>query len=65
MQRSRLYSGSESTDAIRPGPDQLKNPDSFASKLKKMLAARKQYKIDQGTMNAVPPRATKRLPFSK
>jgi trehalose synthase len=38
-----------------PVPDQLNNPNSFASQLKKMLAARKQFKIDQGTMNAVPP----------
>jgi maltose alpha-D-glucosyltransferase/alpha-amylase len=42
-----------------PVPDQLKNPDSFASQLKKMLAARKQFKIDQGTMNAVPPTGNK------
>jgi trehalose synthase len=38
-----------------PVPDQLKNPDSFASQLKKMLAARKQFRIAEGTMNAVPP----------
>lgn len=42
-----------------PVPDQLKNPDSFASQLKKLLAARKQFKIDQGTMNAVPPTGNK------
>jgi len=42
-----------------PVTDQLKDPNSFASKLKVMLAARKQYKIDQGTMNAVPPTGNK------
>jgi trehalose synthase len=38
-----------------PLPDQLNDPNSFASQIKKMLAARKQYHIDQATMNAVPP----------
>jgi trehalose synthase len=36
-------------------PDQLKSPDSFASKLKQMLAARKQFRIAEGEMLAVPP----------
>jgi len=36
-------------------PEQLANPDSFASRLKKMLAARKQFRIPEATMNAVPP----------
>ena len=35
-------------------PDQLKSPDSFASKLKQMLAARKQYRLAEGQMLAVP-----------
>jgi trehalose synthase len=37
-----------------PLPDQLKSPDSFASQLKKMLAARKQYRIAEGKTLAVP-----------
>ncbi|MDB6091597.1 MAG: trehalose synthase [Gammaproteobacteria bacterium] len=36
-------------------PDQLKSPNSFASQIMKMLAARKQYRIAEGTMLAVPP----------
>jgi trehalose synthase len=36
-------------------PDQLKSPNSFASQIMKMLAARKQYGIAEGTMLAVPP----------
>ena len=35
-------------------PDQLKSPDSFASQIQRMLAARKQYRIAEGTMLAVP-----------
>jgi trehalose synthase len=35
-------------------PDQLMNPNSFASKLKQMLAARKQYRLAEGQMLAVP-----------
>ena len=38
-----------------PVTDQLNDPNSFVSQLKKMLAARKQYQIPLGTMNAVPP----------
>jgi trehalose synthase len=38
-----------------PLPQQLQDPNSFASRLKKMLAARKQYRISEATMNAVPP----------
>src|SRR5687768_16813930 len=35
-------------------PDQLKDPASFASRLKVMLAARKKYRIDEGELLAVP-----------
>lgn len=35
-------------------PEQLVNPDSFASQLKRMLAARKRYRVHEATMNAVP-----------
>ncbi len=35
-------------------PDQLKDPESFASKLKVMLAARGKYKVDEGELLAVP-----------
>jgi maltose alpha-D-glucosyltransferase/alpha-amylase len=38
-----------------PVSEQLTSPDSFASQIKKMLAARKQYNLAQATMNAVPP----------
>jgi maltose alpha-D-glucosyltransferase/alpha-amylase len=38
-----------------PLPAQLQNPNSFASQIKQMLAARKKYGVDQATMNAVPP----------
>lgn len=37
-----------------PVPDQLKSPDSFASRIKQMLAARKQFRLAEATMNAVP-----------
>jgi hypothetical protein len=33
----------------------LQNPNSFASQIKQILAARKKYGIAQATMNAVPP----------
>jgi trehalose synthase len=36
-------------------PDQLKSPNSFASQITRMLAARKQYRIPEGQMLAVPP----------
>jgi trehalose synthase len=35
-------------------PEQLKEPDSFASQLKRMLAARKKYRIAEGELVAVP-----------
>jgi maltose alpha-D-glucosyltransferase/alpha-amylase len=35
-------------------PEQLKNPESFASRLKVMLAARKKYRVDEGELLAVP-----------
>lgn len=35
-------------------PDQLKNPDSFASRLKGMLAARKKYRVAEGELLTVP-----------
>jgi trehalose synthase len=38
-----------------PLPAQLQNPNSFASQIKQMLAARKKYGIQNATMNAVPP----------
>ena len=38
-----------------PLPDQLKAPDSFASQIKQMLAARQKYRIAEGQMLAVPP----------
>lgn len=37
-----------------PLPDQLKDPESFVSRLKVMLAARKKYKADEGELLAVP-----------
>jgi maltose alpha-D-glucosyltransferase/alpha-amylase len=37
-----------------PLPDQLKDPESFASKLKVMLAARKKYRVAEGELLAVP-----------
>jgi trehalose synthase len=37
-----------------PLPEQLKSPDSFASELKRMLAARTQYRLHEGQMLAVP-----------
>jgi trehalose synthase len=37
-----------------PLPEQLKDPDSFASQLKLMLAARKKYRIAEGELLAVP-----------
>jgi len=36
-------------------PDQLASPDSFASRIQKMLAARKQFNIINATLNSVPP----------
>jgi trehalose synthase len=42
-----------------PLPDQLKNPNSFASQLKVMLAARKKYRVAEGELLAAPePKAT-------
>jgi maltose alpha-D-glucosyltransferase/alpha-amylase len=39
-------------------PNQLKNPESFASRLKVMLAARRKYRVAEGELLAVPvPRA--------
>jgi maltose alpha-D-glucosyltransferase/alpha-amylase len=53
-------------------PDQLKSSNSFASQIMKMLAARKQYRIGEGTMLSVPPVSDKsvcvlvmKLPDSK
>jgi maltose alpha-D-glucosyltransferase/alpha-amylase len=41
-----------------PLPEQLKNPDSFASRLKALLAARAKYRVHEGELLAVPePRA--------
>jgi hypothetical protein len=40
-------------------PTQLENPKSFASQIKQMLAARKQYNIAGATMNAIPPSGNK------
>ena len=37
-----------------PLPEQLKDPESFASQLKQMLAARKKYRIAEGELVAVP-----------
>jgi maltose alpha-D-glucosyltransferase/alpha-amylase len=37
-----------------PLPDQLAKPDSFASQLKRMLAARKKYRIAESSMAAAP-----------
>jgi hypothetical protein len=36
-------------------PQQLADPNSFASKIKDMLAARKKYDIQDATENSVPP----------
>jgi hypothetical protein len=38
-----------------PLPQQLADPNSFASKIKDMLAARKKYDIQDATENSVPP----------
>jgi len=38
-----------------PLPQQLKDPNSFMSGIKKMLAAREKYGVKDATMNAVPP----------
>jgi trehalose synthase len=38
-----------------PLPEQLKSPDSFASQVKRMLTARKQNRIAEAKMLAVPP----------
>ena len=37
-----------------PLPDQLKDPDSFASQLKRMLSARKKYRLAEAELLAVP-----------
>jgi trehalose synthase len=37
-----------------PLPDQLKDPESFASQLKALLAARRKYKVAEGELLAVP-----------
>ena len=37
-----------------PLPDQLRDPDSFASRLKAMLAARSKYRVAEGDLLAVP-----------
>lgn len=37
-----------------PVPEQLRDPESFASQIKRMLAARKQYRIHEGTIISVP-----------
>ncbi|MCU1378178.1 MAG: trehalose synthase [Acidimicrobiales bacterium] len=37
-----------------PVPEQLKSPDSFASQIKRMLAARDTYRLAEGEMLAVP-----------
>jgi trehalose synthase len=52
---SAVLSIPKATTFYGPVPQQLTNPNSFASQIKKILAARKQYQIDQATMNAVPP----------
>jgi trehalose synthase len=35
-------------------PEQLKDPDSFASRIKQMLAARRKYRVAEGELLAVP-----------
>jgi maltose alpha-D-glucosyltransferase/alpha-amylase len=42
-----------------PLPAQLQNPNSFASQIKLMLAARKKYNIAGATMNSIPPTGNK------
>jgi hypothetical protein len=37
-----------------PIPDQLRDPASFVSQIKRMLAARKQYRIHEATVHSVP-----------
>jgi maltose alpha-D-glucosyltransferase/alpha-amylase len=37
-----------------PVPEQLRDPDSFVSRLKAMLAARREYRIAEGELLAVP-----------
>jgi maltose alpha-D-glucosyltransferase/alpha-amylase len=37
-----------------PVPEQLRDPESFASQIKRMLAARKQYRIHEATIISVP-----------
>ncbi|HTK77664.1 MAG TPA: hypothetical protein VL371_20530, partial [Gemmataceae bacterium] len=37
-----------------PVPEQLRDPDSFAARLKSMLAARRQYRVAEGELLALP-----------
>jgi hypothetical protein len=53
--KSTVLSLPKATTLYGPLPQQLQDPNSFASQLAKMLAARKQYNIPGATMNAVPP----------
>src|SRR5262249_28190685 len=41
-------------DLYGPAPEQLKDENSFASQLKHLLALRKQYKIEESKLVAVP-----------
>ena len=52
---STCSSAAESPDTLRSIAAPVENPNSFASQIKQMLAARKKYGVDQATMNAVPP----------
>jgi maltose alpha-D-glucosyltransferase/alpha-amylase len=53
--KSTVLGMPKATALYGPVPDQLNSADSFVSHIKQMLAARKQYRIPEATMNAVPP----------
>ena len=53
--KSAVFGLPKATTLYGSLPDQLKSPDSFASKIKQMLAARKQFRIAEGQTLSVPP----------
>jgi maltose alpha-D-glucosyltransferase/alpha-amylase len=54
-QTSKVFGLPKAQSLYGPVNEQLQSPDSFASHIKQMLAARKQFRIAEGTMLAVPP----------
>jgi maltose alpha-D-glucosyltransferase/alpha-amylase len=49
------------TSLYGPLPEQLRDPQSFASQLKRMLAARKRVRLHEGTLMAAPTPKNKAL----